>query len=107
MYTFAQWVHCVRYCGVVLEGQPPSAVASAAAPMKLDVVMKRICPKCKLQSSTDSWFVKFNSDTRGAASIAARWTKESKKVAACLDKVSRKDTNFYRGMGSTLDKCDL
>jgi hypothetical protein len=107
MYTFAQWVQCVRYCGVVLEGQPPSAAASAAAPMKLDVVMKTPCHECKLRSDQDSWFVKFNSDTRGPASTAARWTKESKKVAACLDKVSRKTTNFYRGMSVTLDKCDL
>lgn len=103
LYTFAQWVQCVRYCGRVLELE---GSAPAKGAMKLDAVMKTVCPKCQLTSSKDSWFVKFNEDTRGPSSAAARWTKESKKVGACLDKVSRKDTNFYRGMGCTLDKCD-
>ncbi len=63
LYTFAQWVQCVRYCGVTLQdaaGLAPAVRAespAANAAMKLADVMKTPCSVCLLQSNWDSWFV--------------------------------------------------
>jgi len=100
----------VRYCGITLEHSPDapppleasgSAVATTA---KLADVMANPCRKCKLQSNEDSWFVKFNADTRGPGQMAERWSVQTKKVAACLDKINRKSCSFFRGLNITLEK---
>ena len=106
LYTFAQWVQCVRYCGVTLEaaaGQAPAVQASPAA-RKLADVMKTPCSQCKLQSNWDSWFVRFNGDTRGPGRLADRWKQQSKKVVASLEKVNRKTCSFFRGLDLTIEK---
>ncbi len=104
LYTFAQWVQCVRYCGVTLERHAAAEGPDTKAPRKLEDLMRTPCSVCKLQSNTDSWFVRFNGDTRGPAATASRWAKETKKVAACLEKIQRKETAFFRGYSQTMDK---
>jgi hypothetical protein len=106
LYTFAQWVQCVRYCGVALEAAPSHAPAAAApqGARKLAEVMKTPCAQCRLQSDWDSWFVRFNSDTRGSGKMAVRWKKETRKVVASLDKVNRKSSSFFRGLDLPIEK---
>jgi hypothetical protein len=104
LYTFAQWVQCVRYCGVKLEAATGQAPAGQDA-KKLADVMKTPCSQCQLQSSWDSWFVRFNGDTRGPGTLADRWKQQSKKVVSSLEKVNRKTCSFFRGLDLTIEKC--
>jgi hypothetical protein len=111
LYTFAQWVQCVRYCGVKLQDAAGLAQAvraespAANAAMKLADVMKTPCSVCLLQSNWDSWFVRFNGDTRAPGRLADRWKVQSKKVVSTLEKVNRKTTSFFRGMSVTIERC--
>ncbi len=102
LYTFAQWVHCVRFCGVNISDCEDDGEGT----VKLGDFIKTTCQHCGLCSDQDSWYTRFNADTRGSGRKAKDWSDETRKLANCLKKVGLKETKFFRGFNIPMDKCD-
>jgi hypothetical protein len=93
LYTFSQWVHCVRFCGVEIS----DCEEDEEGAVKLGEFIKQPCERCGLRSDQDSWYTRFNADTRGRGAKAKTWSEETRKLAKCLKKVGLKETKFFRG----------
>lgn len=92
LYTFAQWVHCVRFCGQNIED--------------LGNLIQTPCVKCGLRSDQDSWYSRFNADTRCSGAKAKFWSVETCKLIDSLKKAERKETKFFRGFNIPMDEYD-
>jgi hypothetical protein len=102
LYTFSQWVHCVRFCGVNISDCEDHVKDT----VKLGDFIKQACEHCGLRSDQDSWYTRFNADTRGSGTKAKYWSDETRKLTNCLKKMRPKETKFFRGFNIPMDKCD-